>query len=175
LIVEHPLRPGYKLTSAVKPTETTNNAYRFELKLAPSAEEKFTVQEENLYEESTMISSLSPDMIVAFLTGRAVSDAGRRQLEQIANLKRQSADAETLARNNEAEMNELVRDQDRLRQNIGSLRNVTGQDEQVQKYSRQLAAQESQIAGLRDSVRDQRRKKQTLDKEILALIDKLDF
>ena len=32
LIIEHAERPGYKLI-ALKPTETTSNAYRFEVKL----------------------------------------------------------------------------------------------------------------------------------------------
>jgi hypothetical protein len=175
LIIEHPLRPGYKLTSAVKPTETTTNAYRFEIKLAPQANEKFTVQEENLYDETTAVSSMTPDSIVSFLAGRSISDAGRRQLEQIAERKRQSADAENQARAVEVEMNELIRDQERLRQNIGSLRNITGQEEQVQRYSRQLASQETQIATMRDQIRDQRRKKQTLDREIQALVEKLEF
>jgi len=175
LIIEHPLRPGYKLTSALKPNDTTTNAYRFEVKLAPSANEKFTVQEENLYDESTAVSSLTPDAILSFIAGRAISDAGRRQLEQIANRKRDSADAENQARTSEGEMNELIRDQDRLRQNIGSLRNITGQEEQVQRYSRQLAAQETQIATMRDQIKDQRKRKQTIDKEIQVLVEKLEF
>jgi hypothetical protein len=175
LIIEHPLRPGYKLTSAIKPTETTTNAYRFEVKLAPSATEKFTVQEENLYEETTAVSSLTPDSIVSFIAGRTLTDAARRQLETIANRKREAADAENAARATEAEMNDLIRDQERLRQNIGSLRNITGQEEQVQRYSRQLATQETQIATMRDQIRDQRKRKQTIDKEVQALIEKLEF
>jgi hypothetical protein len=126
LIIEHPLRPGYKLTSAVKPAETTTSAYRFEVKLAPSANEKFVVQEENLYDEITAVSSLTPDALMSFIGGRPVSDAARRQLEQIADRKRQSADADNQARNTESEMNDLIRDQERLRQNIGSLRQRSG-------------------------------------------------
>jgi len=175
LIIEHPLRPGYKLTSAVKPAETTTSAYRFEVKLAPSANEKFVVQEENLYDEITSVSSLTPEALMAFVGGRPVSDTARRQLEQIADRKRQSVDAESTARTTEAEMNDLIRDQERLRQNIGSLRSVSGQEDQVQRYSRQLATQESQIAAMRDQIREHRRRKQTIDKELAALIDKLEF
>ncbi len=175
LVIEHPLREGYKLISAVKPAETTASAYRFEVKLGASANDKFAVSEENLYEESTAVFSLTPDALVSFMRGRSLSDSAKRQLEQIAERKRQIADADNQARATEAEMNELVRDQERLRQNIGSLRNVNGQDEQVQKYSRQLAAQESQIATMRDQTRDQRRKKQAVEKELAALIEKLEF
>jgi hypothetical protein len=175
LIIEHPLREGYKLTSAVKPSETTASAYRFEVKLGPSATEKFVVQEENLYDETTAVTSLTPDAIVNFIAGRSLSEAAKRQLEQVADRKRQIADADNQARATETEMNEQIRDQDRLRQNIASLRTVNGQDDQVQRYSRQLATQEAQIATMRDQIRDQRRKKQAMEKELMALLDKLEF
>ena len=38
LVIEHPIRPQYKLLKA-KPSETTKSAYRFEVKLAPGATE----------------------------------------------------------------------------------------------------------------------------------------
>lgn len=175
LMIEHPIREGYKLTSAVKPTETTPTAYRFEVKLGSTANEKFVVTEENLYDETVAVSSWTPDAITTFLSGRSVNDAARRQLEQIAAKKRQIAEADNQARTLETEMNEMVRDQERLRQNIASLRSVSGQDEQVQRYSRQLATQESQIATTRDQIREQRRKKQSLEKELAAQIEALEF
>lgn len=175
LVIEHPIREGYKLTSTVKPNETTPTAYRFEVKLGSTANEKFVVTEENLYDETVAVSSWTPDAITTFLSGRSVSDAARRQLEQIAAKKRQIAEADNQARTLETEMNEMVRDQERLRQNIASLRSVSGQDEQVQRYSRQLATQESQIATTRDQIREQRRKKQTLEKELAAQIEALEF
>ena len=63
----------------------------------------------------------------------------------------------------------------RLRQNIASLRSVSGQEDQVQRYSRQLAGQESQLATMRDQIREQRKRKQTLEKELSTLLDKLEF
>src|SRR3970282_1259538 len=41
LIIEHPVRPQYKLVG-LTPKETTANAYRFEVKLAAGANEKFS-------------------------------------------------------------------------------------------------------------------------------------
>ncbi len=50
LIVEHAERYGYKLLNQT-PAETTANAYRFEVKLGPSATETFAVKEERVYDE----------------------------------------------------------------------------------------------------------------------------
>jgi len=44
LIIEHPARPGFQLLER-KATETTASAYRFEVKLAPGATEKFPPSE----------------------------------------------------------------------------------------------------------------------------------
>ena len=63
LIIEHPARPGYTLLDR-KPDERTSNAYRFEVKLAAGATEKFPVTEERVYESTTALMSATPDLLV---------------------------------------------------------------------------------------------------------------
>ena len=53
----------------------------------------------------------------------------------------------------ETETAEITKDQDRIRQNLASLNRVAGQEDQVNRYARQLATQESQLATLRDRTR----------------------
>ena len=65
LIIEHPARPGYTLLER-KPTEKTANAYRFEVKLAAGATDKFPVTEEQVFENSFTVVSLTPDVLVTF-------------------------------------------------------------------------------------------------------------
>lgn len=175
LIIEHPLRTNFKLISAAKPIETTANAHRFEVKLAPNAKEEFTVQEEYVYSQGVSVSSMTPENMQFYLGGRGLSDTGRKQLEAIAARKTEIAAAEAAARASEAELNDLAGDQDRLRKNIESLSRVNGQNDQVQVYSRQLATQESAMAKLRDAAREQRRKKAALESELAAMLDKLSF
>jgi len=75
----------------------------------------------------------------------------------------------------EAGINGIARDQDRIRQNINSLNKVNGQQEQVQKYARQLADQEIQLASLRDRQSEFERKRAALQSELNSLIEKIDF
>src|ERR1700681_3201650 len=77
LIIEHAQRPEYKLVGQ-KPSETTANAYRFEVKLAADATEKFSVAEERVYDTTTAVSSLTPDVLLTYVQNKALSDAGRR-------------------------------------------------------------------------------------------------
>ena len=94
LIIEHAQRPEYKLLDQ-KPAETTTNAYRFEVKLGADGTEKFPVTEERVYDTTTAVSSLTPDVLLTYVQNKALSDAGRRQLQQIATAKRQIADSTT--------------------------------------------------------------------------------
>src|ERR1700722_9614078 len=151
LIIEHPERTGYKLIS-LKPAETTTNAYRFEVKLGAGATEKFPVAEERVYETTTSVSSLTPDVLITYVQNKALSEAARNQLQQILDAKRHIADLENQIHQIDSDISSTVSDQDRIRKNIQSLNQVSGQQDQVQKYARQLGAMESTLASSRDKL-----------------------
>jgi hypothetical protein len=174
LIIEHSQRPEYKLLSQ-KPAETTTNAYRFEVKLGPDSNEKFPVTEERVYDSTTAISSLTPDVLLTYVQNKAISDSGRRQLQQIVDLKRQTADLDNQIRQLDGDTNSLTQDQNRIRQNMMSLNQVSGQQDQVQKYARQLATQEGQLATMRDHQSDLKKQRTTAEASLSGLIEKLDF
>ncbi len=174
LIIEQAQRPEYKLLGQ-KPSETTTNAYRFEVKLSADGTEKFPVAEERVYDTTTAVSSLTPDVLLAYVQNKALSEAGRRQLQQIASAKRQIADFDNQIRQLDSNANTIVSDQNRVRENIESLNRVSGQQDQVQKYARQLATQESELAGVRDQLSDLKKKKAAQESSLNALIETLDF
>jgi hypothetical protein len=174
LIIEHLQRPEYKLLN-MKPAETTANAYRFEVKLGPDSTEKFPVTEERVYDTTNAVSSLQPDMLLSYVQNKALTEAGRRQLQQVIDLKRQIVDADNQIRQLETDINNMFRDQERVRQNLLSLNQVSGQQDQVQKYARALATQESQLAAMRDKESELKKQKSTLESNLNALIEKLEF
>jgi len=174
LIIEHLQRPEYKLLN-MKPAETTANAYRFEVKLGPDSTEKFPVTEERVYDTTTAVSSLQPDVLLSYVQNKALTDAARRQLQQVIDLKRQIVDADNQIRQLETDINNMFRDQERVRQNIQSLNQVSGQQDQVQRYARALATQESQLAAMRDKESELRKQKGALESSLNALIEKLEF
>lgn len=66
-------------------------------------------------------------------------------------------------------------DEGRIRQNISSLNTVSGQQQQVQNYARQLDAHEQQLATLRDQQAQLQKKKGTLQGELDQLVAALAF
>jgi hypothetical protein len=174
LILEHPLRSDYTLLSQ-KPKEKTATSYRFELTLAAGATQEFVVNEERVYDQSIAVTNLGTDILVNYLQNRAVGDAGRRQLQRIADQKLQIAENDRELQNTNTQMTGLNSDEDRVRRNIQSLNNVTGQQQQVQTYARQLDALEQQLAALRDRQAELQKKKTALQGNLDKLVEALTF
>jgi septal ring factor EnvC (AmiA/AmiB activator) len=174
LIIEQPIRQGYKLVNQ-KPAAVTASKNRFEVKLNPVATDKFVLQEERLDEQSYMVSNLNPDFLVSFVQNKALSAEGRKQLETILDRKRVITAMDSDLRQAETDTAEITKDQDRIRQNLGSLNRVAGQEDQVNRYARQLATQESQLATLRDKISELRRKKAVAEAELNRLIAAMEF
>ena len=174
LMLEHAIRPDYKLLK-LKPAETTKSAYRFEVKLAGGATEKFPVAEERVFETSVTLTSVTPDYLLSYVQNKALDEAARKQLERISSQKESIAAADNDIRAAQQQLSEVVQDEQRVRDNIGSLNRVSGQQDLVQKYSRQLSDQETRIATLRDQLSELRKKKAALESELNSLIDKMEF
>ena len=174
LVIEHPARPGYTLV-AMKETEKTPTAYRFQVNVPASAETKFAIEEERLIEQTNSITSLTPDFLGQFVSNRALSAAARQQLQTVLDKKREVVAATRGEADAGKQIEELFRDQQRIRENLSALNRVTGQQEQVQRYSRELSDQEAKLSALRDQQSQLRKRRAALESEIAALIEKLEF
>ncbi|MEQ1948170.1 MAG: DUF4139 domain-containing protein [Bryobacteraceae bacterium] len=174
LIIEHPQRPGYKLTEQ-KPLETTADAYRFEVKLAASITDKFAVREERVFDQSTAVSNMTPDVLASYVQNKVLTEAARKQLEQIAAKKREVAVNNAALQQAEKDIEVLAQDQSRIRNNMESLNRISGQQQQVQQYAGQLATTETRLATLRDRQADLRKMKAVLEADLNNLMDRIEF
>jgi hypothetical protein len=175
LVVEHPVRAGWALIDTAKPLETARDVYRFEMKLPANGSLDFPVTEERVYDTQISISSLNPDGLLTYIRNKNVSDAARRQLQQISDLKTQIVNADADRKSVTEQVGNITRDEERNRQNIASLSSVSGQQQLVQDYARKLSDQETQISTLRDRETAIERQRASLQTQLNGLIEKLDF
>jgi hypothetical protein len=174
LIIEHPLGANFKLLNQ-KPIETTATAQRFQVPVAASSEQTYVVKEERTDMETMYVTSMTPQALSIFTANRALTSAGRQTLERILAQKRQIADTDAAIAEAEKRIGEATADQDRLRRNISSLNSVSGQNETVQRYARDLAAREQQIVALRDAVSADRQKKASLEAGLRTMLEQAEF
>jgi len=130
---------------------------------------------ENVYSQTTELTSITPEDLLFWTQNKTLTAAGRRQLTQLGDLKKQLAQLNSEMASNEAEMTSIGKDEDRARQNIRSLSNVSGQQEQVQNYARQLAQLETRITALRDRTAALEKQRTTLQGQINLLIESMNF
>ncbi len=174
LIVEHSIRGGCRVVKPA-PSETTASAYRFEVKLTSQGTEKLPVTEERLIDQSVALANTSSDFLGTYIQNKELDESARKQLERIAGQKRLIAENDGAIQRGEQDINSLVQDQERLRQNISTLNQVSGQQEQVQNYARRLSSQEAQLATLRDHEKELKDKKTALQTELNKTIEALEF
>jgi hypothetical protein len=158
-----------------KPIERTASAYRFEVHLPANATEELKVEQEQLISEETAVSTATPDSLVEIIQNKSLSDAGRRSLQSIVDLKGKIADSQATLEAVRIRSAELTDDQSRLRQNIDSLNRVKGQEDKVSQYSSQLASNEAVLAKLRDQRDAETQRKKDLDARLRNAVADLQF
>ncbi len=169
LVVEHPVRKEWKLAAGLKPAETTARHYRFRLELPAGETAKLKVQEEHEISSSIALTNLTPELLATYVRNKALSPAAQRQLKQLFALKEEVVVTKREAAEQKKEIDELFSDQNRLRQNIYNLRNVPGQQQQVQAYAAKLGGQEKQLEAMHEALRAAR----TQLKQLQAQLDRL--
>jgi DNA repair exonuclease SbcCD ATPase subunit len=174
LVIEQQAMPQYSVVSP-KPFETTATAWRFQVDLAANSPAKLPVVLERIYDQTYTVSSLTPDVITYWAENKLLSDSARRQLEQLRDLKNQLATASSELTDNDNEVSNVTRDEERVRQNIGSLNGVSGQQQQVQTYARQLSDLENRITKLRDRHAELEKAKAALQTQVNAAVEKISF
>jgi hypothetical protein len=174
LIVQQEGVHDYSVLSP-QPIERTATAYRFEVKLPANGSQTLKVEQERVLFEQTVVTDATPNFLLTIVQNKQLSAAGRQKLEAIVDLKRQVAKAGEDLNATKALIGDLNDDQTRLRQNIDSLNRVKGEEEQVRKYSGDLANNEGQLAKLRDQSRDISTRKSGLETQLRGAIEHLNF
>lgn len=174
LIIEQPAQPQYHVVSP-KPIENTVNAWRFQLDLPANSPATLPVVLERVYDQTYSFSNLPPGEIVIWARNKALSDSARRQLEQISGLKTQLVQLNAEMKTNDASVASLSNDEDRARRNIQSLNSVSGQQQQVQTYARQLSDLEAQITTLHNRHAELEKQQTSLQEQLDAAIQKVSF
>lgn len=148
LIVEHPIQEGFRVIRP-QPRETTRLAHRFEVPVPAQTSRELVVEEQRDLSEQVVVAEQSPDFLLALVRGGRLSGRAREQLERVIELRRQLGELRREIETEEQAIRDLVQEQDRLRQNLLALQNISGQQALVERYARQLAQREDEIGSRR--------------------------
>jgi hypothetical protein len=149
VIVEQPRRVGWELDSDPKPEETTPAAYRFRIGTAPKETVRLHIGERHTFEQHFRLADSTDQQLSVFLQNAKVSPAVMQEFEPVFEAKRTVAALDMKIGDKQNAISQLVDDQKRLRDNLGSLRGSAEERSLAKRYTAELNAQEDTLAVLR--------------------------
>jgi hypothetical protein len=156
LILEHPKSGDYELADTEKPTEQTQDLYRFTLPIEAGKGKKFTVTQERTRWEETGVVSYDLPTLLRYRTEGKLSDKVVDAVRKAADKQAAINATERTITETTSKMNEISQDQDRVRKNIGVIDKTsvlyatymtkfTSQETKLEEYRDQQAKSQKQL------------------------------
>lgn len=173
VVIEHPLRDGWKLTGDMKPDETTASHYRFRLNVDPDKTGTLTVEEVHSYGARYLLTDLTPDQITGFLRTGRINAEVETALRPVLNQRRELSTYESQISSQRGKLSGIFDDQKRLRDNLSALKGNAAERSLIQRYTGELSRQEDELASLRRTLADLQSKRDEAKNKLDAMLDKL--
>jgi len=175
VLVEHPVRQGFELRSDTRPVETTAQWMRFRLPVAPKQTATLLVEEGRAAETTYSIGMIKPEMVDAFVKESSIDKPLEEALRKVVAQKRVVSELEDQKAKLDAEVESIGEDQERLRENMKALKGSAEEKSLLQRYTKQLNAQENRIDALRTETAAMEQKVTAAEADLEKLIAALSF
>jgi hypothetical protein len=174
VLIEHPVRPNWNLNpNDAKPEETTSSVYRFRVAVGAKGTATFTVREAAPLEASYQISGVTSEQVTLLLQEKAINPAIEAELQKIIAQKAHVAELNDEVTNRDDERDKIFDDQQRLRENMKSLKGTPEERALTQRYTQQLSDQETRLDALKKESADYQAKADEAQKQLDDRIEKL--
>jgi len=174
LIIEHPVQPGWNLTSdTLRPEETTASSYRFRVLLGPKESTSLEVSESRPSETRVEINDVDDEQIGVMLKDNAITPEIEQALRKILAQKSQVEAFDQEVKNREEETSSIYDDQERVRENLKALKGSAEEKALTQRYTQQLSEQENRLGKLRAEKEEFQKKSAAAQAQVDKMIEEL--
>ena len=169
-----PARPEWTLAKgAAEPEEKAPGEYRFRLEVPPKASASLPIEEVRTLSTTYELSSLSDDQVAIFTKQGTITAEMAQALAKISAQKAVVAKLEEEMENRQKDIDRIVEDQGRLRENMKALRGSAEEKALLQRYTKQLDEQETQLEALRKKIQDTEAQRDKANDQLKKMIDDL--
>ncbi len=171
LLIEHPFRPGWKLTAPAKADETTESLYRFQGTVGAGKSSKLTVQEELTQNQQMAILPMDVGQVLQYSKTGEIPKPVRDALEKAVSLKNDLTDTQRQIAEHQQKLSEITQEQTRIRDN---LKTVPQNTDYYQRLLKKLDEQETAIEKLQGEVKTLQQKQTTQQQALESYLQNLD-
>jgi hypothetical protein len=173
LVIEHPVRNGWTVGGTVTPSETTASFYRYKVPVQPKTTAMIVVDETRAGQAQYTVSNVTDDQVGVLVRDKLITPEAEASLRRILAQKAEVARLSAAVQDREREIGSISADQDRVRENMKSLKGSAEEKQLLQRYVKQLQDQEDRLEVLRKELQtttaDRNRAQQELTRMIEAL------
>jgi hypothetical protein len=173
VVVEHPARPGWKLTDDATPAESSASFYRFRIKVEPKTTASLVVKEYRPIVNQYALTNIADNDIKYFLQQKMINPEVEKVLRQVLRQKNDIAALDSVINGRRAEASSIAEDQKRLRENMKALKGSAEEKALVERYVRELNAQEDHIQALTKEIAETQQKRDSAQSTLNDTIEKL--
>jgi hypothetical protein len=153
VVIEHPARNGWHfLDPNLKPEESSNSYYRFRIKVAPASGEKLVVAEYYPQETTYALSNISSDIILMVLKTRDLQPDVEAALRKLLAKRDEIAAVQNTLNQRHQDVEAINNEQERIRENMKSLKGSAEEKALLQRYVSSLNQQEDRLAELKKEI-----------------------
>ena len=138
----------------VEPEERAPGVYRFKLDVAPKATASLPVEEIRVLRTNYQIADLNDEQIAVFSKNGTISPELTEALRKISAQKATVARLEQEMEDLQKDIDRIVADQARLRENMKALKGSPEEEALLQRYTRELNDQEDKLGAARREIDD---------------------
>jgi hypothetical protein len=155
LVIEHLARPEWKLSEdGPKPEEKAIGLYRFRLSVEPKKTERLVINEAKPLYTQYSLSNITDDQIRSFLLQRSINPEIEKALRSIVARKGVVAGFDARVKEQQKAIEQIFADQGRLRENMKALKGSPEEKALLQRYTKQLDEEETQLDALRKQMQE---------------------
>jgi hypothetical protein len=173
LVIEHPARPGWKLTDDEKPAESSASFHRFRLTVEPKKTTTLVVKEYRPILNSYQLTNVTDNQIKFFLEQKMINPDVEKALRRIVAQKNDIAVIEAVITGRRAQVSSIAEDQQRVRENMKALKGGAEEKALVERYVRELNEQEDRVQSLRREIAEMQQKRDLAQSTLNGMIEAL--
>ncbi len=175
LILEHPVRNGWKLAGDLNPEEQSATAYRFRVEVPSKGTTKFVVEETSPTSSQVQLNNFNENMLEMYVTRKELTPELEQALRQILAQKDALAKTDADIQGKQADVQQTFQDQERLRDNMKALKGSVEEKALLQRYTGELNDEETQLVAARKEIVDLQAKRKQAQADLDASIEKMAF
>ncbi len=173
IVIEHPARPGWKLTDDEKPAESSASFHRFRVTVDPKKTETLLVKEYRPVTNSYQLSNITDDQIKFFLAAKMINPEIDQALRKVIAQKNSIAALDAEVGSRKSKISGITEDQQRVRENMKALKGSVEEKALVARYVRELNEQEDRVQSLHHEIADLQQKRDAAQKTLNDMIEGL--